>query len=69
MDEQESFSPDIKKLRQQRITVKIIIKEINVINNAPMYWATNICKGFVNPNKKKEDNIQSTQQHTGQVTI
>lgn len=69
MDEQETFPPDINKLRQQTITVKIIIKEINVMNNAPMYWATNICRGFVNPNKKKEDNIQSTQQHTAQVYV
>lgn len=61
VEQDKRFPEDIKKLAREKVTVKILIKEVNVINKVEMYWATNICIGFINPNENKEQNIDSVQ--------
>ncbi|KAK1388783.1 hypothetical protein POM88_016961 [Heracleum sosnowskyi] len=55
VEKEEAFPADFKKLRKEKFTVKIVIKEVNVMNNAPIYKVTSICRGFINPNSKDEN--------------
>ncbi|KAK1379222.1 hypothetical protein POM88_025966 [Heracleum sosnowskyi] len=63
-----TFPTTLQKLEKQNFTVKLIIKEVNVVNNVPIYKATNICKGFIDPNEKKEETNTSSQQNTAQTS-
>ncbi|XP_074343309.1 uncharacterized protein LOC141682518 [Apium graveolens] len=48
--EEEDFPLVFKSVTKQKYTVKLLIKEINVVNKATIYWVTNICKSFIDPN-------------------
>ncbi|KAL8100118.1 hypothetical protein AgCh_032396 [Apium graveolens] len=47
---EEDFPLVFKSVTKQKYTVKLLIKEINVVNKATIYWVTNICKSFIDPN-------------------
>ncbi|KAK1382736.1 hypothetical protein POM88_020471 [Heracleum sosnowskyi] len=54
------FPKELKKLENIDITVKLIVKEVNVFNQAPMYWANNICQGFYTPEEPKPDSTTAS---------
>lgn len=63
-----SFSKELKNLEKTNIAVKLLIKEVNILNNARMHWANNICHGIYIP---KEQSYETTprKQETSQVRI
>lgn len=54
-------------MEKKKYTIKLMIKEVNVVNNIQIYWATNICNGFVYPQDDGEDN--DMQEDTTEVKI
>ncbi|KAL8102907.1 hypothetical protein AgCh_027441 [Apium graveolens] len=48
-DGDERFPQDLKQLEKKKYTLKLTIKEVNVLNKIQIYWATNICNGFYVP--------------------
>ncbi|KAL1804946.1 hypothetical protein ACET3Z_028014 [Daucus carota] len=46
----------------------IQIKEINIVKSFKFYWATNICRGFVNLPVKQTDAASTSQEQTSQAT-
>ncbi|KAL8109965.1 hypothetical protein AgCh_025899 [Apium graveolens] len=41
-------------VKEGKYTMKLIIKEVNVLNKIHIYWATNICKDFVAGNEENQ---------------
>lgn len=39
-----------------KYTMKLMIKEVNVLNNIQIYWAKNIWNGFVFPHDEAQEN-------------
>ncbi|KAL8089897.1 hypothetical protein AgCh_039381 [Apium graveolens] len=65
--EEEDFPLVFKSLTKQKYTVKLLIKEINVVNKATIYWVTNICKDFIDPNSHLEQPHDSDCRLTSQL--
>ncbi|KAK1382189.1 hypothetical protein POM88_019924 [Heracleum sosnowskyi] len=55
VEKEEAFPADFKKLKKENFTVKIIIREVNVLNNVPIYKVISICRDFIDPNSKDEN--------------
>ncbi|XP_074382369.1 replication protein A 70 kDa DNA-binding subunit E-like isoform X2 [Apium graveolens] len=66
--EEEDFPLVFKSLTKQKYTVKLLIKEIIVVNKATIYWVTNICKGFIDPNSHLEQPHDSDCRLTSQAS-
>ncbi|KAL8115587.1 hypothetical protein AgCh_022183 [Apium graveolens] len=66
--EEEDFPLVFKSLTKQKYTVKLLIKEINVVNKATIYWVINICKGFIDPNGHLEQPHDSDCRLTSQAS-
>ncbi|KAK1354973.1 hypothetical protein POM88_048229 [Heracleum sosnowskyi] len=68
VEKEEAFPADFKKLRKEKFTVKIVIKEVNVMNSAPIYKVTSICRGFINHNSK-DGNSETMETDKTQVIL
>ncbi|KAL8124623.1 hypothetical protein AgCh_012318 [Apium graveolens] len=66
--EKEDFPLVFKSVTKQKYTVTLLIKEINVVNKATIYWVTNICKGFIDPNSHLEQPHDSDCRLTSQAS-
>ncbi|KAK1384288.1 hypothetical protein POM88_022023 [Heracleum sosnowskyi] len=64
MKNKDKFPQTLKDIEKKDYTVGIRIREINVVDHYQVYWATNICNGFV---KVEDDNIPETS--TSQVVV
>ncbi|KAL8106177.1 hypothetical protein AgCh_029837 [Apium graveolens] len=51
MGEDRSFPSELKALVNRKYTIKLTIKEFNVVHKATTYLATNICAAFIDPNQ------------------
>ncbi|KAL8119166.1 hypothetical protein AgCh_016615 [Apium graveolens] len=64
MGEDKSFPSELKALVNKKYTIKLIIKEFNVLDKAKTYFATNICTAFIDPNQHLTEATTSMQQQT-----
>ncbi|KAK1356509.1 hypothetical protein POM88_049765 [Heracleum sosnowskyi] len=63
-----TFPKILQTLTKKNVTIQLLIKEDNVLNKAPMYWASNICNGFYIPEDDTTQTTQTMQQTTSQVS-
>lgn len=50
-------------------SIVIQLREMNVVNNFNVYWASNICHGFVGIPKETSEIIQSKEPQHSQVML
>ncbi|KAL8125529.1 hypothetical protein AgCh_012992 [Apium graveolens] len=62
MGEDKSFPSKLKALVNRKYTIKLIIKEFNVVHKATTYLATNNCTAFIDPNQHLPDDKACMQQ-------
>ncbi|KAK1387266.1 hypothetical protein POM88_015444 [Heracleum sosnowskyi] len=65
----KAFPHELKIIANKELTVKLLIKELNVINKDPMYCAVNICEGFYIPQEQQNQTTQTEQQNTAEVSV
>lgn len=59
-----SFPKELKNLANLNVTMKLLIKDLNIVNKITTYWATNICQGFYIPEDEASQSTQALQQST-----
>ncbi|KAK1360717.1 hypothetical protein POM88_045191 [Heracleum sosnowskyi] len=61
--------PDLlTNIAQKKYTVKLRIREINVDPHFQVYWASNICKGWVIPKQERMTNTEGMPQSSSQLS-
>ncbi|KAK1353218.1 hypothetical protein POM88_052353 [Heracleum sosnowskyi] len=69
VEKEEAFPADFKKLKKRNFTVKIIIREVNVLNNVPLYKVISIYRDFIDPNTKAENSETMETDQTQKVDV
>ncbi|KAL8090081.1 hypothetical protein AgCh_039522 [Apium graveolens] len=64
MGEDKSFPSELKALVNRKYTIKLIIKEFNILHKEKTYFATNICTTFTDPNQHLTEATTSMHQQT-----
>ena len=73
MNEQVStkdvLSKSLLSIIDKDYSIVIQVREMNVVNNFNVYWASNICKGFVRIPKETSEIIESKEAQNSQVML
>lgn len=68
-NKQNKIPKELHDLNNKEVTIKLLIKEVNVMKRAKMYWTTNICEGFYIDEEETNQSTQNLQQSNAEVSV